>query len=223
MSRPFANKTLLHNWAEDRAEPKPEISDKDRFTSTSMAAYQPHDVDRRKPAVGKESSIDRQQLMAHGPRHEEWFESDIGTVSDLTIGKRETLENTLDKRTVVQRDPAAPRPDPTKLPAAGVSSTDQAQQQDQIIKGLEAARAKLKEKIATYKKEQVRVTNELHEQHVLVATLKSQNEGLKEQLELLKSERANWREYESLKGTSTTPSKHKHVPATITADITADI
>eukprot|EP00727_Mastigamoeba_balamuthi_P013779 m51a1_g9023 hypothetical protein (69) ;mRNA; f:191532-196442 len=38
-----------------------------------------------------------------------------------------------------------------------------AQQQDQIIKGLEAARAKLKEKIATYKKEQVRVTNELHE------------------------------------------------------------
>eukprot|EP00727_Mastigamoeba_balamuthi_P014660 m51a1_g982 hypothetical protein (509) ;mRNA; r:434928-441171 len=82
-------------------------------------------------------------------------------------------------------------------------------QQDQIIKGLEAARAKLKEKIATYKKEQVRVTNELHEQHVLVATLKSQNEGLKEQLELLKSERANWREYESLKGTSTTPFKHK--------------
>eukprot|EP00727_Mastigamoeba_balamuthi_P011471 m51a1_g6947 hypothetical protein (739) ;mRNA; f:750-9720 len=60
-----------------------------------------------------------------------------------------------------------------------------AQQQDQIIKGLEAARAKLKEKIATYK-EQVRVTNELHEQHVLIATLKSQNEGLKEQLELLK-------------------------------------
>eukprot|EP00727_Mastigamoeba_balamuthi_P003131 m51a1_g12815 hypothetical protein (128) ;mRNA; r:1046-2041 len=51
---------------------------------------------------------------------------------------------------------------------------------DQIIKGLEAARAKLKEKIATYKKEQVRVTNELHEQHVLVAMLKSQNEGLKE-------------------------------------------
>eukprot|EP00727_Mastigamoeba_balamuthi_P002340 m51a1_g12102 hypothetical protein (83) ;mRNA; f:700-2483 len=30
-----------------------------------------------------------------------------------------------------------------------------AQQQDQIIKGLEAARAKLKEKIAMYKKEQV--------------------------------------------------------------------
>eukprot|EP00727_Mastigamoeba_balamuthi_P012349 m51a1_g7737 hypothetical protein (800) ;mRNA; f:179806-198508 len=82
------------------------------------------------------------------------------------------------------------------------------QQQDQIIKGLEAARAKLKEKITMYKKEQVRVTNELHEQHVLVATLKSQNEGLKEQLELLKSEHANWREYESLKGTSTTPSKH---------------
>eukprot|EP00727_Mastigamoeba_balamuthi_P009973 m51a1_g5599 hypothetical protein (264) ;mRNA; f:677872-689834 len=82
-------------------------------------------------------------------------------------------------------------------------------QQDQIIKGLEAARAKLKEKIAMYKKEQVRVTNELHEQHVLVATLKSQNEGLKEQLELLKSEHANWREYEFLKGTSTTPSKHK--------------
>eukprot|EP00727_Mastigamoeba_balamuthi_P002989 m51a1_g12688 hypothetical protein (83) ;mRNA; r:2195-3480 len=78
-----------------------------------------------------------------------------------------------------------------------------------MIKGLEAARAKLKEKIATYKKEQVRVTNELHKQHVLVATLKSQNEGLKEQLELLKSEHANWREYESLKGTSTTPSKHK--------------
>eukprot|EP00727_Mastigamoeba_balamuthi_P012159 m51a1_g7566 hypothetical protein (661) ;mRNA; f:148535-164686 len=82
-------------------------------------------------------------------------------------------------------------------------------QQDQIIKGLEAARAKLKEKITTYKKEQVRVTNELHEQHVLIAMLKSQNEGLKEQLELLKSEHANWREYESLKGTSTTPSKHK--------------
>eukprot|EP00727_Mastigamoeba_balamuthi_P002328 m51a1_g12092 hypothetical protein (190) ;mRNA; f:13885-15257 len=58
-------------------------------------------------------------------------------------------------------------------------------QQDQIIKGLEAARAKLKEKITTYKKEQVRVTNELHEQHMLVAMLKSQNEGLKEQLELL--------------------------------------
>eukprot|EP00727_Mastigamoeba_balamuthi_P005570 m51a1_g1632 hypothetical protein (715) ;mRNA; f:281264-290668 len=67
-------------------------------------------------------------------------------------------------------------------------------QQDQIIKGLEAARAKLKEKIGMYKKEQVRVTNELHEQHMLVATLKCQNEGLKEQLELLKSERANWRE-----------------------------
>eukprot|EP00727_Mastigamoeba_balamuthi_P000532 m51a1_g10476 hypothetical protein (160) ;mRNA; f:242-5443 len=82
-------------------------------------------------------------------------------------------------------------------------------QQDQIIKGLEAARAKLKEKITMYKKEQVRVTNELHEQHVLVATLKNQNEGLKEQLELLKSEHANWREYESLKGTSTTPFKHK--------------
>eukprot|EP00727_Mastigamoeba_balamuthi_P002878 m51a1_g12588 hypothetical protein (68) ;mRNA; r:2523-2957 len=64
-------------------------------------------------------------------------------------------------------------------------------QQDQIIKGLEAARAKLKEKIATYKKEQLRVTNDLHEQHVLIATLKSQNEGLKEQLELLKSEHAN--------------------------------
>eukprot|EP00727_Mastigamoeba_balamuthi_P003934 m51a1_g13538 hypothetical protein (74) ;mRNA; f:433-1143 len=63
-----------------------------------------------------------------------------------------------------------------------------AQQQDQIIKGLEAARAKLKEKIATYKKEQVRVTNKLHEQHVLVAMLKSQNKGLKEQLELLKSD-----------------------------------
>eukprot|EP00727_Mastigamoeba_balamuthi_P008167 m51a1_g3971 hypothetical protein (99) ;mRNA; f:412432-419110 len=64
-----------------------------------------------------------------------------------------------------------------------------AQQQDQIIKGLEAARAKLKEKITTtYKKEQVRVTNELHKQHMLVVTLKSQNEGLKEQLELLKSE-----------------------------------
>eukprot|EP00727_Mastigamoeba_balamuthi_P006714 m51a1_g2663 hypothetical protein (404) ;mRNA; r:652549-680377 len=72
---------------------------------------------------------------------------------------------------------------------------------DQIIKGLEAARAKLKDKITTYKKEQIRVTNELHEQHVLVAMLKSQNEGLKKQLELLKSERANWREYESLKGT----------------------
>eukprot|EP00727_Mastigamoeba_balamuthi_P001885 m51a1_g11694 hypothetical protein (89) ;mRNA; f:8448-9405 len=43
-------------------------------------------------------------------------------------------------------------------------------QQDQIIKDLKAARAKLKEKIATYKKEQVRVTNELHEQHVLIAT-----------------------------------------------------
>eukprot|EP00727_Mastigamoeba_balamuthi_P002266 m51a1_g12036 hypothetical protein (218) ;mRNA; f:537-18142 len=83
-------------------------------------------------------------------------------------------------------------------------------QQDQIIKGLEAARAKLKEKIAMYKKKQVRVTNELHEQHVLIATLKSQNEGLKEQLELLKSEHANWREYESLKGTSTTPFKHKN-------------
>eukprot|EP00727_Mastigamoeba_balamuthi_P011673 m51a1_g7128 hypothetical protein (1438) ;mRNA; f:185953-223544 len=82
-------------------------------------------------------------------------------------------------------------------------------QQDQIIKGLEATRTKLKEKIATYKKEQVRVTNELHEQHVLIAMLKSQNEGLKEQLELLKSEHANWREYKSLKGTSTTPSKHK--------------
>eukprot|EP00727_Mastigamoeba_balamuthi_P008716 m51a1_g4467 hypothetical protein (129) ;mRNA; r:229532-230549 len=64
-------------------------------------------------------------------------------------------------------------------------------QQDQIIKGLEAARAKLKEKIATYKKEQLRVTNDLHEQHVLIATLKSQNEGLKEQLVLLKSEHAN--------------------------------
>eukprot|EP00727_Mastigamoeba_balamuthi_P000737 m51a1_g10660 hypothetical protein (425) ;mRNA; r:47805-52249 len=84
-----------------------------------------------------------------------------------------------------------------------------AQQQDQIIKGLEAARAKLKEKIATYKKEQVRVTNKLHEQHVLIAMLKSQNEGIKKQLELLKSEHAKWREYESLKGTSTTPSKHK--------------
>eukprot|EP00727_Mastigamoeba_balamuthi_P001417 m51a1_g11272 hypothetical protein (289) ;mRNA; r:3064-26138 len=60
--------------------------------------------------------------------------------------------------------------------------------EDQIIKGLETARAKLKEKIAMYKKEQVRVTNELHEQHVLIATLKSQNEGLKEQLELLKSD-----------------------------------
>eukprot|EP00727_Mastigamoeba_balamuthi_P001946 m51a1_g11749 hypothetical protein (563) ;mRNA; r:167521-189205 len=83
------------------------------------------------------------------------------------------------------------------------------QQQDQVIKGLEAARAKLRKKIIMYKKEQVRVTNELHEQHMLVATLKSQNEGLKEQLELLKSEHANWREYESLKGTSTTPSKHK--------------
>eukprot|EP00727_Mastigamoeba_balamuthi_P003995 m51a1_g13593 hypothetical protein (81) ;mRNA; f:1247-1860 len=45
-----------------------------------------------------------------------------------------------------------------------------AQQQDQIIKGLEAARAKLKEKITMYKKEQVRVTNELHEQHVLIAS-----------------------------------------------------
>eukprot|EP00727_Mastigamoeba_balamuthi_P007658 m51a1_g3512 hypothetical protein (230) ;mRNA; f:888311-896174 len=85
-----------------------------------------------------------------------------------------------------------------------------AQQQDQIIKDLEAARAKLKDKIAMYKKEQVRVTNELHEQHVLIATLKSQNEGLKEQLELLKSEHANWRKYESLKGTSTTFSKHKN-------------
>eukprot|EP00727_Mastigamoeba_balamuthi_P014387 m51a1_g9573 hypothetical protein (255) ;mRNA; r:926370-931929 len=82
-------------------------------------------------------------------------------------------------------------------------------QQDQIIKGLEAARAKLKEKITTYKKEQVRVTNELHKQHVLVVMLKSQNKGLKEQLELLKSEHANWREYESLKGTSTSPSKNK--------------
>eukprot|EP00727_Mastigamoeba_balamuthi_P003701 m51a1_g13328 hypothetical protein (160) ;mRNA; f:769-1926 len=75
--------------------------------------------------------------------------------------------------------------------------------------GLGGCRAKLKEKIATYKKEQVRVSNELHEQHVLIAMLKSQNEGLKEQLELLKSERDNWMEYESLKGTSTTPSKHK--------------
>eukprot|EP00727_Mastigamoeba_balamuthi_P003307 m51a1_g12974 hypothetical protein (249) ;mRNA; f:810-3050 len=93
--------------------------------------------------------------------------------------------------------------------AAGPGLLVPAQQQDQIIKGLEAARAKLKEKITTYKKEQVRVTNELHEQHVLIATLKSQNEGLKVQLELLKSERANWREYESLKGTSTTPFKHK--------------
>eukprot|EP00727_Mastigamoeba_balamuthi_P011251 m51a1_g6749 hypothetical protein (231) ;mRNA; r:3212-17864 len=97
----------------------------------------------------------------------------------------------------------------TNLDAWYLSLLVPAQQQDQIIKGLEAARAKLKEKIATYKKEQVRVTNKLHEQHMLIATLKSQNEGLKEQLELLKSERANWREYESLKGTSTTPSKHK--------------
>eukprot|EP00727_Mastigamoeba_balamuthi_P000523 m51a1_g10468 hypothetical protein (199) ;mRNA; f:49910-63659 len=63
-----------------------------------------------------------------------------------------------------------------------------AQQQVQIIKGLEAARAKLKEKITTYKKEQLRVTNDLHEQHVLIVMLKSQNEGLKEQLELLKSD-----------------------------------
>eukprot|EP00727_Mastigamoeba_balamuthi_P007867 m51a1_g3700 hypothetical protein (186) ;mRNA; f:394222-396802 len=92
-----------------------------------------------------------------------------------------------------------------------------APQQDQIIKCLEAARAKLKEKITTYKKEQVRVTNELHEQYMLVAMLKSQNEGLKEQLELLKSEHANWREYESLKGTSTTPSKHKkHIETVVT-------
>eukprot|EP00727_Mastigamoeba_balamuthi_P007260 m51a1_g3154 hypothetical protein (121) ;mRNA; f:340192-343043 len=44
---------------------------------------------------------------------------------------------------------------------------------------------------------------------MLIAPLKSQNERLKEQLELLKSERANWREYESLKGTSTTSFKHK--------------
>eukprot|EP00727_Mastigamoeba_balamuthi_P001653 m51a1_g11485 putative adenylate guanylate cyclase (232) ;mRNA; f:7185-8090 len=55
--------------------------------------------------------------------------------------------------------------------------------------------------IATYKKEQVRVTNELHEQHVLVATLKSQNEGLKEQLELLKSE-AGAMPHESYEATS---------------------
>eukprot|EP00727_Mastigamoeba_balamuthi_P005928 m51a1_g1955 hypothetical protein (655) ;mRNA; r:1022457-1026432 len=61
-------------------------------------------------------------------------------------------------------------------------------QQDQIIKGLEAARALLKNKIATYKKEQLRVTNNLHKQHMLIATLKSQNKGLKEQLELLKSD-----------------------------------
>eukprot|EP00727_Mastigamoeba_balamuthi_P010212 m51a1_g5813 hypothetical protein (234) ;mRNA; f:164055-178086 len=40
-----------------------------------------------------------------------------------------------------------------------------AQQQDQIIKGWEAVRAKLKEKITTYKKEQVRVTNEMHKKH----------------------------------------------------------
>eukprot|EP00727_Mastigamoeba_balamuthi_P001032 m51a1_g10926 hypothetical protein (110) ;mRNA; r:115772-118160 len=39
-----------------------------------------------------------------------------------------------------------------------------AQQQDQIIKikDLEAPRAKVKEKIATYKKEQLRMTNNLH-------------------------------------------------------------
>eukprot|EP00727_Mastigamoeba_balamuthi_P003650 m51a1_g13282 hypothetical protein (89) ;mRNA; f:156-528 len=65
------------------------------------------------------------------------------------------------------------------------------QRQDQIIKGLEAARAKLKEKITTYKKEQLRVTNDLHKQYMLAATLKSQNEELKEKLELLKSEHAN--------------------------------
>eukprot|EP00727_Mastigamoeba_balamuthi_P002910 m51a1_g12616 hypothetical protein (177) ;mRNA; f:417-2898 len=65
-----------------------------------------------------------------------------------------------------------------------------AQQQDQI-KGLKAARAKLKDKITMYKKEQLRVFNDLHEQHTLIVTLKSQNEGLKKQLELLKSEHAN--------------------------------
>eukprot|EP00727_Mastigamoeba_balamuthi_P008058 m51a1_g3873 putative copper-transporting atpase ran1-like (212) ;mRNA; r:445994-447236 len=79
-----------------------------------------------------------------------------------------------------------------------------AQQQDQIIKGLKAARAKLKDKIIMNKTEQLRVTNDLHKQQVLIATLKSQNKGLKKQLELLKSENANWREYESLKGSNTT-------------------
>eukprot|EP00727_Mastigamoeba_balamuthi_P002018 m51a1_g11813 hypothetical protein (355) ;mRNA; r:384131-386304 len=149
---------------------------------------------------------------------EAWDIHDIDTMSlqDARTALRQAVSNAKEKEEALQ---AALQ----SIQSLGERLLVPAQQQDQIIKGLEAARAKLKEKIATYKKEQVRVTNELHEQHVLVATLKSQNEGLKEQLELLKSERANWREYESLKGTSTTPSKHKHVPATITADITADI
>eukprot|EP00727_Mastigamoeba_balamuthi_P000732 m51a1_g10656 hypothetical protein (347) ;mRNA; r:30269-38067 len=77
--------------------------------------------------------------------------------------------------------------------AAAAAGPVAGQQQDEVAKSLQAARANLKKKIAMYKKDLHKVTNNLHEQHVLVAMLKSQNEGLKEQLELLKSEHANWR------------------------------
>eukprot|EP00727_Mastigamoeba_balamuthi_P003790 m51a1_g13408 hypothetical protein (138) ;mRNA; r:68009-68422 len=99
------------------------------------------------------------------------------------------------------------------------------QQQDEVVKSLQAARAKLKEKIAVYKKDLHKVTNDLRKQHVLIAMLKSQNEELKEQLELLKSERANWREYEPLKGSSTTSPKHNSPsshPGSGSADGAAD-
>eukprot|EP00727_Mastigamoeba_balamuthi_P005961 m51a1_g1985 putative pas domain-containing protein tyrosine kinase (696) ;mRNA; r:1140065-1153448 len=82
---------------------------------------------------------------------EAWNVNDIDTMSlqDARTALRQAVSNAKEKEEALQ---AALQ----SIQSLGERLLVPAQQQDQIIKGLEAARAKLKEKIATYKKEQVR-------------------------------------------------------------------
>lgn len=104
-SRPFGTHTLLGNWQEERAaaeasakaeatgksataertlvgRPEDE-SDRDRWTTTSAASFQPHDVERRRqprPPVEDASTV----MLGHGARQEDWSTRDQATIAGLT-------------------------------------------------------------------------------------------------------------------------------------------